>query len=181
MGVDKDYTFDAQYVQQPEHKLLYRGKLFSAGIAVDSVVDDASVKILINARTLALTALLSWAFGGNGHVHFWEVNSWTAGSAINLFNHWTKYQGVNSISGLLIQDPTSINVQVSSTSLLDLFEPGGTKSKASGGPGGVGESFIIGPGDTILIELVNHAGTGASIGFGVVLHETPIASLDEGI
>lgn len=181
MGVDKDYTFDAMYTQQPEHKLLYRGKLFSAGLVVDSVDDQDSVKILFNARTLALTVLLSWAFSGNGHTHFWEVNSWTGGSAINLFNNWTKYQGVNSISGLLIKDPTSINIQTSSISLLNTFEPGGTKSKASGSSHGIAEHFIIGPGQTILLELMNHSGSGASISFGVVLHETPIASLDEGI
>lgn len=174
-----DHTFDAPYVQDPMHKLLYGGKLFSVGIIVDSVPDGGHAHMLFNARTLDLTALIGYGFSGNGHVHAYEVTSWTAGSAINPSNNYTKYQGVNSISGLLIQDPTSINVQVGSEPLWSQFVPGGTKVSAVGNRSAVGEHFIVEAGKTILIEFSNHAGTGGSIGFGGVIHETPVAQLDD--
>ncbi len=176
---DKDYTFDADYAQDPMQKLLYRGQLFSLGIVVDSVASAGKVKFLFNARSEALHVHPGWAFSGNGHVHAYEVTSWTAGSAVNLANNYTKYQGVNSISSLLIRDPSSINVQTSSTALWDQFIPGGTKSKAGGGRGVPAEHFIVEAGTVIMIELENHSGAGATISFEGLVHETAIDKLDD--
>ena len=176
---DKDYTFDADYAQTPMQKLLYRGELFSIGVVVDSVATDGKVKFLFNARSEPLHVHPGWAFSGNGHVHAYEVTSWDGGSAINPTNNYTKYHSVNSISSLLIRDPTSINAQVGSDALWDQFIPGGTKSKASGGMGVPTEHFIIAPGTTIMIELENHSGSAATISFEGIVHETAIAELDD--
>lgn len=176
---DKDYSLDANYVQDPLRKLLYRGKLFSAGLVVDSVDSAGAVQIVFNARSSTLHVSPGWSFSGNGHVHAYEVNSWTSGSAINPSNNFTKYQGVNSIQSQLVLNPTSINVQPSSAALWDQFIPGGIKTKATGGTGIPSEHFIIEQGTIIMLELENHSGGGATIGFEAVIHENPIAELDD--
>lgn len=181
MNGDKDYTFDAPYVQDPLHKLLYRGRLFSFGLIVNSLADAAATKFIMNARSDDLTVFLGYGFSGNGHVHAFNVSSWAGGTALNVANNYTKYYGVNSITSQLLYNPTSVHVQASSTPIWEQFVPGGTKQGGSplGGTGDAGEHFIVAPGQAVLIEFANHSGGGASIGFNGVLHETAIAQLDD--
>ncbi len=174
----KDHTFDAPYFQDPLHKLLYAGRLFSGGVIVDSVANGASVKCIFNARETDLTLFLNWAFSGNGHVHFYNVSSWTGGTAMKVSANYTKFEGVNSISSELVLSPSSINAQ-NSTDLYAKFIPGGTNPQNIGQAGSMNEHIIVASGDMVLVELQNQSGSGATIGAGVLIHELVLDALDD--
>jgi len=179
MAGDKDYTLDAIYTQEPLRKLIYRGRIFSLGFIVDSVANGGRIGAIFSARSADLHLSIGYATTGTAHMHFYNVTSWTGGTPCQCANLYTKYQGVNSLTSEIVANPTSINVQVSSNAIWSQLIPGGLKSAAQGGTGGPGQSVIIGQGHIIFAELVNLAGTGASMSMEATYHEAPIAQLDD--
>lgn len=155
---------------QGSHHRIHDGEMFSAGVIVSALADDASADIVIRANTTQAHLVLQVAATGNAEIHFFESPVFTnVGAQLTPAdkNRITANEALTEVFS--ISSTTSNGTELNGGMVL----PGGTKG---GGSGGVNVTqregeWVLAPSTDYLLKVFNHSGGAQDVSIGAMWYE----------
>lgn len=172
-----NWTHNAEVQIHGGEHLASQGAMYSIVHRWPAVANNAKVGILLDVRSDWFTFTEEYNITGTFFLDKFIVSSYSGGTTPKIGNRNLLFNGVNTLSSIILADPT-IELLVTSTSLIERVLPGGSGPQSPGGNSDQGGEIHVNPGRKLLFELTNMSGQTQDADVLIVAFEGQVNSAD---